>query len=154
MDYKLSTKKLFIASDHAGFELKTKIVDLLKSWSYEVEDMGPFGYVETDDYPDYIKLVAEKISENPEERGIVIGGSGQGEAICANRFTNVRAALWYGGNMDIVKLSREHNNANVLSLGARFVSIEDTEAALKLWFATEFKDEERHVRRIEKIDNL
>ncbi len=146
--------KLLFASDHAGFELKNALIEYAKSLGYEVDDKGDFSPEPKDDYPDFISLVAKEVSSNPELKGVVIGGSGQGEAIVCNRFPNVRAALWYGGDMDIIKLSREHNNANVLSLGARFVSIDEAKNALELWLETEFLDEERHVRRIKEIEEL
>jgi ribose 5-phosphate isomerase B len=146
--------KIFFASDHAGFELKNILIEYAKSLGYETEDKGDFSPEPKDDYPDFISLVAKEISNNPDQKGIVIGGSGQGEAIVCNRFKNVRTAVWYGGNMDIVKLSREHNNANVLSLGARFVRMEEAKEALKLWLDTSFSGDERHVKRIQKIESV
>jgi ribose 5-phosphate isomerase B len=146
--------KLFFASDHAGFELKKSLIDFATSLGFEVGDKGDFTPEEKDDYPDFVSLVAKEISNNPDQRGVVIGGSGQGEAIVCNRFPNVRCALWYGGDMDIVRLSREHNDANILSLGARFVSVEDAKNALKTWLETDFSNEERHVRRLVEIENI
>jgi ribose 5-phosphate isomerase B len=147
--------KVFLASDHAGFELKAKVVEYLKGLHFEVEDLGAHVMDEADDYPDYISLVAAEVFVNPNEnRGIIFGGSGQGEAIVANRFKHVRACVYYGGNLDIVKLSREHNDSNVLSLGARFVGVKETLQAVDLWLTTQFTHEERHKRRIAKIDKL
>ncbi|MBU1091443.1 RpiB/LacA/LacB family sugar-phosphate isomerase [Patescibacteria group bacterium] len=148
--------KIYLASDHAGFELK----ELLRKWlveqKYEVKDFGAFSFVEQDDYSDFIKPLAKEISENPENiKGIILGGSGQGEAMTANRFKNVRAVVYYGNKKEIIKLSREHNNANILSLGARFLSEEEAREAVKLWLETSFSSEgknERHLRRIKKID--
>src|SRR3989344_2293381 len=144
-------KKIVIGSDHAGFELKEKLKVYLKELGYEVEDKGAFEYDADDDYPDFIMPVAEAVSENPELKGIILGGSGQGEAIAANRFPNVRAVVFYGVTTEIIKLSREHNDANILSLGARF--LKDTEAieAVKLWLDTPFSNDGRHVRRIKKL---
>ena len=144
-------KKIVIGSDHAGFELKEKLKVYLKGLGYEVEDKGAFEYDADDDYPDFIMPVAEAVSENPELKGIILGGSGQGEAIAANRFPNVRAVVFYGEPTEIIKLSREHNDANILSLGARF--LKDTEAieAVKLWLDTPFSNDGRHVRRIKKL---
>ncbi len=149
-------KKIFIASDHAGFELKEKLmVFLVEDLGLEVSDEGAFEYNEQDDYPDFVSKVAQKISENPNENlGIILGGSGQGEAIVANRFKNVRAVVFYGGNNEIIKLSKEHNNANILSFGARFVSKEEAKNAVQLWLDTEFSEDERHIRRINKIERL
>ena len=147
--------RVYIASDHAGFELKEKIKNELGKLSFEVKDFGPFSYDKDDDYPDFIRLVAEAVVNDPEHsRGIILGASGQGEAIVANRFKNVRAAVFYGASnvSEIIKLSREHNNANVLSLGARFLNEEQAMSAVKLWLETPFSGEERHIRRIRKID--
>ena len=144
--------KLFIAGDHAGFELKRFLVERLSLAGHEIKDLGNREYSAEDDYPDFVSLVAKEVSREPStSRGIIIGGSGQGEAICANKFYGVRAAVYYGGNMDIVKLSREHNDANVLSLGARFLSPTEGLNAVNLWLATAFSGDERHKRRIQKL---
>ena len=148
--------KIFIGSDHAGFELKEKIVPFLQELGHEVIDKGAFSYDPNDDYPDFIKPVAQEVSTDPEARGIVLGGSGQGEAICANRFNNVRAFEYYApsrGEVNIVEDSRSHNNSNVISLGARFLTEDEAKAAVKLWLETPFSGDERHVRRIDKIEN-
>lgn len=142
--------KIYLATDHAGFELKNKIVEFLKTEGYDVEDCGPFAYDKNDDYPDLIKLAAGKVSKDPLAKGIILGGSGQGEAIVANKFPNVRAVVYYGGPEDIITLSREHNDSNILSLGARFVD-ESIFPLLKQWLDAPFPGEERHARRIEKI---
>lgn len=148
---------IYIGSDHAGFELKEKIKGWLKEWGYEFEDMGPFSFDPQDDYPDFIRPVAEKVSEDPENnRGIVLGGSGQGEAMVCNRSKGVRATVYAARALDLelVKLMRTHNNSNVLSLGARFVPEEDAKEVVKTWLETPFSGEERHKRRIAKIDPL
>lgn len=146
---------IYLGADHAGFALKEKIKKWLQDWNYAVEDKGAFALDEQDDYPDFITPVGKTVAENPaDRRGIVLGGSGQGEALICNRFSGVRAAVYYGGNLEIVRLSREHNDANVLALGARFVNDEEAKEAVKLWLETEFKGEERHVRRIQKINEL
>ena len=147
---------IYLASDHRGFELKGKIKERLKDWGYEYEDMGAFEYDKDDDYPDFISKVAEMVANDPERsRGIILGGSGQGEAMAANRYKGVRAAVFYGfypqGSEDIIKLSREHNDANILSLGASFIDEEAAMKAVKLWLETAFSGEERHVRRISKF---
>ena len=144
--------KIYIGSDHAGFELKGKILPFLKDLGYEVDDKGPFEYNKDDDYPDFIKPVAQAVSKEPESRGLVMGKSGQGEAMRANRVRGVRTAVFYGGNQEVVKLSREHNDANNLSLAAGFMSEAEALAAVKLWLETPFSRDERHIRRIQKLD--
>lgn len=147
--------KIYIGSDHAGFELKENLIPFLKELGHEVEDRGAFAYDPDDDYPDFVKLVAEAVSGGSGAMGIVIGGSGQGEAICANRFKNVRAFEYYApsrGETNIVEDSRSHNNSNVISLGARFLSEDEAKDAVRLWLSTPFSGEERHVRRIAKLD--
>lgn len=146
--------KIYIASDHAGFELEKALIDHLKSKGLEVEDIGAHVFDKDDDYPDFIYPCAKKVGENPGSLGIVIGGSGQGEAICANKAKGVRAAVYYGGPLDIITLSKEHNSANVLSLGARFLSVDEAKEAFDLWLATKFSGSERHLRRIEKIKKI
>jgi len=126
-----------------------------KELGYTVADMGAHQYDTEDDYPDFIKLVADEVSHDPFSlRGIILGGSGQGEAIVANRYPKVRAAVYYGGPLDIIKLSREHNNSNILSLGARFMTLDEAKAAVKLWLETPFTEEDRHVRRLKKIEQI
>ena len=147
--------KVYFAADHAGFELKEQLkLFVHEELAHDVEDLGAFEYDKADDYPDYIHRAAHEVSEDPASRAIVIGGSGQGEAIAANRYEHVRAALWYGGNTDILKLSREHNDANILSLGARFMDEDVAKAAVRIWLTTEFSNEERHIRRINKLDTF
>ena len=143
---------LYIASDHAGFELKKEIASFLKQSNIEFEDIGSHEYNKLDDYPDYIIPAAKKVAENPDKnRAIILGGSGQGEAIAANKVKGVRAALYYGGPKEIVSLSKTHNNANILSLGARFIDKKEAIEIIKLWLKTSFSKEDRHSRRIDKI---
>ena len=152
---KIITKKIYLATDHAGFEYKEKIKEWLKNEGLNFEDMGAFEYNKFDDYPDWISKAAEKISENPENSlGIIFGGSGQGEAMVANRYPNVRATVYYDGPREILELSKKHNNANILSIGARFVNEEYLIDVVKYWLESEFLDGERHVRRIKKIEEL
>ncbi len=146
--------KVLITSDHAGFELKQEIIPYLIKLGYEIEDKGPFEYHSEDDYPDFIAPVAKEVSKDASLRAIIIGGSGQGEAITANRFENIRAVVYNAPNLEIIKLSREHNDANILSLGARFLSVTEAKEAVELWLKVEFSNEARHLRRIEKINKL
>ncbi len=118
---------------------------------HDITDHGAFSYDPTDDYPDFITPVAHAVSMDTNSFGIVLGGSGQGEAMNANRFEEVRAIEYYGGEIEIVKLGREHNNANVLSLGARFVSDEEAREAVKVFLETEFSGDERHIERLSKF---
>lgn len=144
--------KIYIGTDHAGFELKEALVPFLRSLGHEVEDRGAHTFEALDDYPDFVRPVAEAVLGNPESRGIILGGSGQGEAMCANRVHGARAAVYYGGAVDIVILSREHNDANILSLGARFIEEVEAKEVVRVWLETPFSGEEKHIRRIEKID--
>jgi ribose 5-phosphate isomerase B len=107
--------------------------------------------VEDDDYPDFIKLAAEGVSKDPDDMAIVFGYSGEGEAMVANRYPAVRAGVYNGGSGEIVKLLREHNNANVLSVGAHFISTEQTLQVVKLFLATPFSGDARHIRRLGKF---
>ncbi len=146
--------RIYIGSDHAGFEMKKVLVSQLELLGYEVIDKGPEVFDATDDYPDFVALVAEGVAETDSNAfGIVIGGSGTGEAIEANRLLGVRAAVYYGGPEEIVKLAREHNDANILSLGARFISEQEAKHAVDLFLSTKFSGDERHKRRILKLDN-
>lgn len=154
--------KIAIASDHAGFELKKYLIQSLKNIDETIEllDMGADIYNEDDDYPDYIKKVAKYISQNNDSnifRGIIIGGSGQGENICANKHKDVRSIEMYGNDMalnkEIAILSRQHNDANVISFGARFITNNNALEILKVWLLEKFSGDERHVRRLLKIEN-
>lgn len=146
--------KVSIASDHAGFALKELLTPFVRFLGYEVLDVGATALDESDDYPPLIAAAAAAVSRGEVERALVLGGSGTGEAIVANRFAGVRAAAYYGGSLDIVRLTREHNDTNVLSLGARFISEDEARAAVKLWLETPFSGEERHVRRIAQIEEM
>lgn len=143
--------KVYLASDHAGFALKEALSAHVVSLGYEVHDVGAFTLDTDDDYPDFITPCAEHVAADTGSFGIVLGGSGQGEAMAANRVPGVRAALYYGGNRDLVRLTREHNNANVLSLGARFLSEEEAKETVSLFLSTPFSGDERHIRRIQKF---
>ena len=143
--------KIYLATDHAGFDLKEVIKRYLKEQGIEVEDMGAFTLDKQDDYPDFILPAAGKVAENPQERvGLIFGGTGQGAAIAANKVKGIRACVYYGGSLELVERSRSHNNANVLSLGARFLTIEEAIDAIEMWLRTEFTGG-RHERRIKRI---
>tara|TARA_B100000927_G_C16371109_1_gene431506 strand:- start:384 stop:824 length:441 start_codon:yes stop_codon:yes gene_type:complete len=143
--------KIHLATDHAGLELKEKVKLHLSNLDYEVIDHGAYEYDALDDYPDFIFPCAKAVSNDPESKGIILGGSGQGEAMAANRVKGVRAAVFYNGPGEIIKLSRQHNNANILSLGARFMTYEEMYGVIELWLSTDF-EYGRHQRRIEKLD--
>lgn len=145
---------IYLATDHGGFELKMKIKDFLKKEGYQVEDFGAYEFNKDDDYPDFISKAAEAVSKDPKSKAIILGTSGQGEAMVANKFSNVRCAVYYGGEDGVPKLTREHNDANILSLGARFLNEEQALTAVKLFLDTPFSNEERHLRRIAKITKL
>ena len=143
--------KIHIATDHAGLDLKNIIRDYLISKGHEVTDHGAHKYDALDDYPDYIFPCAKAVASDLESRGIILGGSGQGEAMAANRVKGVRAAVFYNGPVEIVKLSREHNNANILSLGARFMTEDEIYNVIEMWLDEPFGGG-RHQRRIDKLD--
>ena len=161
--------KIYIASDHAGFHLKKQLIQYLKVKEFEVEDCGAYELNEADDYPDFIIPCAEKVAGDKEALGIVIGGSGQAEAIAANKVKGVRAVIFYGpilphGAADVtgrisrdayemVRLTRMHNNANVLSLGARFLTGDEAKKAVSAFLENKFEGG-RHERRIEKIEKV
>lgn len=145
---------VYLAADHAGFELKEKVKKYLQDLGYEVKDFGAYSFDKDDDYPDFISKAAEAVSKDRESKAIILGGSGQGEAMVANKFPNVRAAVYYGGVGGIPSLTRQHNDSNILSLGARFLNEQDALKAVKLFLDTPFTNEERHLRRIEKIKKI
>ena len=144
-------KTIVLATDHAGFELKEHVKRFLIKKGYDIKDFGALEYDGLDDYPDFILPAAKYISEH-KLIGIIFGGSGQGEAMAANRINGIRAAVFYNGPNEIVELSRLHNNANILSIGARFVSNQEVEKVIELWLSTDF-EEGRHEKRINKLDS-
>lgn len=146
---------VYFATDHAGFALKEVLVTYVRDvLGFSVFDCGAHDFNDQDDYPEFVKRAGKAVSEDPASvRAIILGGSGQGEAMVANRFPYVRATVYYGGPREIITLSREHNDANVLSLGARFLSEDEAKEVVALWLQTEFSHDERHVRRITQIDS-
>lgn len=162
--------KIYFAADHAGFEIKNQLLAFVRDeLKHDVEDCGAFENDPADDYPDIIANAARKLSADSlagkDSRAIVAGGSGQGEAMVANRFKGVRCALYYGKahreqtdmsghQLDMLASTRQHNNANALSLGLRFLSLDEAKEALKNWLAVSFSGEERHTRRIKRIDEV
>jgi len=145
----MSAESIPIASDHAGFALKQKLVEHLKSLGYTPDDMGPAQQTEGDDYPDYAHPLANKVEHGEAKRGILLCGSGVGMDIAANRHPNVRAALAW--EPEIGELSRKHNNSNVLVLPARFMTEDAAVETMKRWLATDFEGG-RHERRVAKIE--
>lgn len=165
--------KVYFASDHAGFALKQALIEHVRTLGYEVEDIGASTLDPDDDYPDFITPCAKHVAEENERggsaaaRGIIIGGSGQGEAMAANRIPGIRAAVFYGSRpvthsldiegghsedgYDVVRLPRRHNDANVLSIGARFVSGDEADEAVRIFLETPFSDSPRHTRRLAKF---
>jgi len=149
--------KIILAADHAGYNIKENIKKhLLSKSGLEVLDVGAHELNPDDDYPVYMSAAALKVAEDisGNTRAIIFGGSGQGEAMVANRFPGVRCAVWYGGDKNILTVSREHNDANILSVGARFVNEKTISEDIDIWLNTQFSGEERHARRIELIDNI
>ena len=141
--------RIHIGSDHAGLELKGALVDYLESKGHNVTDHGPHEYDALDDYPDFCIPAAEATVADPESLGIVLGGSGNGEQIAANKVKGVRAALAW--SVETAKLAKEHNNANVVGIGGRMHSIDECTAIIDAFIETPFSNDERHIRRINKI---
>ena len=143
---------IILAADHAGFKLKKHIKQFLKEGGHTVEDVGADALDPDDDYPIYMKAAAKALLKTPDAIGIIFGGSGQGEAMVINRHQGLRAIVYAASNPDVVKVGREHNDANVLAIGARFLSATQAEVAVEVFLATAFSEEERHERRIKEID--
>ncbi|MCH2038238.1 MAG: ribose 5-phosphate isomerase B [Rickettsiales bacterium] len=145
----MSSKTIVVASDHAGVELKSYLIEQLERQGYQVENCGTDS-TDSVDYPDFAKLASDKIRSLPNDKpcGILICGSGVGISIAANRDSHIRAALCY--NDEIAKLARQHNNANVIVLGARFMSHEEALKRVECFFNTEFEGG-RHAKRVEKM---
>ncbi len=160
--------KIALTTDHTGLELLQQLKTFLEDAGYECVNFGPEVLNPDDDYPQLIKPAAVAVANGDCDMGIIMGGSGQGEAIAANRIKGARCTVYYGpahavlpinaegdmaqDDLEILRLSRVHNNANMLSLAARFLTIEDMQKAVSLWLTTAFSAEERHVRRIKQLD--
>ncbi len=144
--------RIHIGSDHAGLELKAALVAHLQSSGHKVTDHGPHQYDTLDDYPIFCIPAAIATAADPASFGIVLGGSGNGEQMAANKVKGVRAALVW--STEIAKLAREHNNANVIAIGGRMHSIEVCKELIDTFIATPFSEDERHVRRIGQISKF
>lgn len=144
--------KVFIGADHGGFELKEKLKVFVSNLGFDIEDLGAFRLNPEDDYPDFIIPTVRKVSQNPNSLGIVIGRSGNGEAIAANKVKGIRAAVCLTSEM--ARKAKKDNDANVLSLGADYIDGQTVQEVVKTFLETKFSDEERHLRRIEKIKAL
>jgi ribose 5-phosphate isomerase B len=147
----IGVMRVHLGSDHAGFELKAALVARLQELGHQPVDHGPQTFDAQDDYPPYVLAAAAAAAAEPDSRGIVIGGSGNGEAIAANKVRGVRAALAFSD--ETARLGREHNNANVVSLGARMYPEADAVRFAEIFLATDFTGEERHVRRLAMLDD-
>lgn len=141
--------KLHVGTDHAGFEFKNELVKYLQDKGHDVTDHGAFEYDAEDDYPAFCIAAAQAVAKDPSSLGIVIGGSGNGEQIAANKVVGIRAALAW--SIETAKLAREHNNANVLGLGARMHDQATAFAIVDAFIETPFSNVERHIRRINQI---
>jgi ribose 5-phosphate isomerase B len=141
--------RVYLGADHAGYELKVHLASHLPGQGYEVLDMGAPAFDSDDDYPLYCLLVGTRVVADPGSLGIVLGGSGNGEQIAANKVAGVRAAL--GWNTEVAALAREHNDANVVALGGRMHTLDEATAIVSTFLSTPFSGSERHLRRIEQI---
>ena len=150
MDDRLRGMRVYLGSDHAGYELKTHLLSQLGGHGYELVDVGPHSYDPEDDYPAYCIATGLAVLADPGSLGIVIGGSGNGEQIAANKVPGIRAALAW--NLETAKLARQHNNAQVVAIGAREHSIEDASSFAAAFLAEPFSEDPRHERRIAILD--
>jgi ribose 5-phosphate isomerase B len=148
--------RIHLATDHAGFEMKEFVREALLELGYEVIDHGAYDYDAEDDFPDFVTPAALAVAQEFEmaSRGVIFGGSGQGEAMAANRIAGARAIAYYQFNPEIIKLSREHNDANILSIGARFISNEEAIESILFWLEIPFSENEKYQRRNEKLDQF
>jgi len=160
--------RIAVSTDHAGYEALKQLKQYISELGHEVVDFGPSEYNQADDYPDFMFPAARAVASRDCDKGVILGGSGQGEAMAANRIKGVRCAVFYGpvtsktaidangttsdDPYEIVKLSRSHNDANMLSLSGRFLNADEMKHAVELWLSTPFSNEDRHLRRIKKLD--
>ncbi len=164
--------KVFIGTDHAGFELKELLKSYVTELGHEVIDKGAHSFDKDDNYPEFIIPTAQAVADANDKNtvGIVIGGSGQGEAMAANRVRGIRATTFYGPRLpsravdvtgrqstdeyEMINLSRSHNAANVLALGTRFISDEEAKTAVKLWLESDAKTSDRYMKRINQVEEM
>jgi len=144
--------RIHIGSDHAGLELKAELIKHLTENGHDVSDHGPHEYDALDDYPDFCIPAAEAVAKDPSSLGIVLGGSGNGEQIAANKVKGIRAALAW--SIETAKLARDHNNANVIAVGGRMHEISLVKEIIDTFIASPFSHDERHLRRIKKISEF
>ncbi|SOC52573.1 ribose-5-phosphate isomerase [Ornithinimicrobium cerasi] len=141
--------RVHIGGDHASFDLQRDLVSWLAEQGHEVVDHGPTGYDALDDYPVFVLRAAEAVAADPDSLGVVLGGSGNGEQMAANKVTGIRAALAY--DPELARLAREHNDARVVSVGARMHSVEEARSIVETFLRTPFSGDERHQRRIDMM---
>ena len=141
--------KIYVASDHGGYELKKELVNYLQEKGHVIEDMGNKKHDSQDDYPDFILPLAEKVAKDIGTMGIILGRSGNGEAIAANKVKGIRAAVCL--NAQVAKMAREHNDANILSLGADYVDLNTAKVIADTFLETSFSTKEKYKRRVNKI---
>lgn len=141
--------RVHIGGDHAAYELLGELVSFLSAEGHEVTNHGPLAYDSQDDYPVYVLRAAEAVAADADSLGVVLGGSGNGEQLAANKVTGIRAALCY--NEELARLAREHNNAQIISIGARMSAVEEAKAMVAAFLATPFSGDPRHVRRLEMV---
>lgn len=146
-------KTIYLSGDHAGFNIKEKIKLFLKKLNYNIIDLGPYEYNKNDDYPDFVIPMIKEMKKSKDSLGIVFAGSGQGEAILSNKFKGIRASVYYGKNPKIPKLAREHNDSNILCIGAFFVKEAEAKKAIKDFLNSNFS-KGRHESRLKKFENL
>lgn len=162
--------KIALSTDHTGLDQLSQLEIFLTNLGYQCINFGPKKLTPNDDFPDYIFPAAKAVASGEVDKGVILGGSGQGEAMAANRVKGVRCSVFYGPAVprkvvdasgrtshnpyEIINLSRVHNDANMLSLAARFVSLSDMQKVVKLWLETDFSNEPRHIRRLNKLDEV
>lgn len=143
---------IYLATDHRGFQLKEALKQYLLAQGHEIEDMGAFAYEKDDDYVDFVRIASEKIIQNPGNKGIFICGSGHGMDITANKYRGIRAALCF--NRQVAVQSREHEDANVLVLASDWLEVSEAEDIVTVWLGAHFSGGDRHIRRIQKIEEI
>jgi ribose 5-phosphate isomerase B len=162
--------KIYFGADHGGYQLKEILKEYARELGHETTDLGNSVFDIDDNYPDFIMPVAQAVNKDSEALGVVVGGSGQGEAIAANKLKYVRAFTFYGPALPIeavdasgrksddrfenVRLSRLHNHSNIISFGGRFVAPEDAKTAFKIWLDTPYDTKDRYVRRIKQVEDI